>query len=437
MLWNNSIVRIKTLAYDIDFNHPLNMYGTKHYSGSGFFFCNNKRLILTCYHVVKYANNIEVIYNIVYNCKATVKYIFPDDDLAIIEIDTNYNDIIPLEFFDLIDIKKNFVDDVYTIGFPLSSKSIKMSKGIISGYQDSLIQTDATLNPGNSGGPLVLIKDDKYKVIGINVSKDNDKNSEGIGFSVPYYRFKILYDKYLQNFSSIPKINNEIIINKPIIFFDYQKILQDNFYNNEHIKEKIGSRVTFINDNYYIAKYLHVDDILLSINDNDIDNNGYVKLPFSPEKINISDLGLWFVCDDIIIFKILRNNKIIIQKIKLEIIKTNIIEYHVPENKYFVNKNGLILSIITRSHIDKLHDLNLELENIVKILNRFLHQQDLFTVYLADIDINYNNKFNKFPIGNIIIEINGIPFNDYNKFIEITKNDIKMIKTIDNEIFIC
>jgi hypothetical protein len=175
----------------------------------------------------------------------------------------------------------------------------------------------------------------------------------------------------------------------------------------------------------------------LSINDNDIDNNGYVKLPFSPEKINISDLGLWFVCDDIIIFKILRNNKIIIQKIKLEIIKTNIIEYHVPENKYFVNKNGLILSIITRSHIDKLHDLNLELENIVKILNRFLHQQDLFTVYLADIDINYNNKFNKFPIGNIIIEINGIPFNDYNKFIEITKNDIKMIKTIDNEIFIC
>jgi hypothetical protein len=426
MKWNLSIVKIKTRAYEVNFNHPLNMFGTEEYSGSGFFFSNNKRLILTCYHVVKYASNIEVMYNYINNCKAYVKYIFPDDDLAILEIDTDYNDTVPLECYE---IKENIEDDVFTVGYPLKSKTIKISKGIISGYQDSLIQTDATLNSGNSGGPLILMKDNKYKVIGINVSKNGD-GAENTGFSVPYYRFKILYDKYLYDY--VPEVcSNNNIINKPLMFFDYQKLLQDDIKPYD----KVGVRITFINKNYYIAKYLSIDDILLSINGNDVDNNGNVKFDFFTDKINISDLCLWFIEGDNIKLEILRNNKIIIHEFKLEIIKTNIIEYHVPTNKYYINKNGLILSIITRSHIDNLHDLDLNLTNIVKILNRFLYQQDLFTVYLADLDVEYHNDFNKFPIGVIIIEINGKTFNNYEEFSKIIMDDIKMIKTIDNEIY--
>ena len=45
---------------------------------------------------------------------------------------------------------------VVTIGFPYNSENLIITKGIISGYQDSLIQTDSSLNSGNSGGPILI-----------------------------------------------------------------------------------------------------------------------------------------------------------------------------------------------------------------------------------------------------------------------------------------
>jgi serine protease Do len=244
MKWENSIVKIKVKSTEINFRHPLNIFGTESSSGTGFFFCEDKSLILTCYHVIKYAVDIEVIYNYKYNCQAEIKYIFPDDDLAIIKIiDINkVKDNVSLNFIEISD-DKNY--DVYTIGYPLNSKTIKISKGIISGYQDSLIQTDATLNSGNSGGPLILKKDELYFVIGINVSKMVG-DAEKTGFVVPYYRFKILYEK-------ITEYKN-IIINKPVLYFDYQKIIQNELINElyqrqtNYIDKQIGVRITFINN---------------------------------------------------------------------------------------------------------------------------------------------------------------------------------------------
>ena len=47
-----------------------------------------------------------------------------------------------------------------TLGYPLGMNSLKLTVGIISGRQSNLFQTDAPLNPGNSGGPM-LNKDGK------------------------------------------------------------------------------------------------------------------------------------------------------------------------------------------------------------------------------------------------------------------------------------
>ena len=431
MKWENSIVKIKVKSTEIDLKHPLNIFGTETSSGTGFFFCNNKKLILTCYHVVKFAVDIEVIYNYKNNCKAEILYIFPDDDLAIIIIDKDYSDIVPLRF---IEIKYDENYDVFTIGYPLNSKTIKISKGIISGYQESLIQTDATLNSGNSGGPLVLKKKEKYYVIGVNVSKMVNNNAEKTGFVVPFYRFKILNNMIISC--------TKEIINKPVMYFSYQKLIQEELINEiykdyELYKTKqIGVRITFINQTFYISKFLKANDIILKVNDKELDYNGYVKFDFFPEKINIDELGLWFAENDDIIFTVLRDNKEIIISFKLKIIDKNLIDYHnIPSSKkYYINKNGLIISAITESHLDNIFDkLNLPPSKIIKILNRYLFQKDLFTIYLADIDFNYNNIFHKFPIGDIIIEINNKKIENYNDFINI--ETIKSIKTIDNEIY--
>ena len=220
MNWENCVVKINIKAKDIDFNHPLNVFSTSNSSGTGFFI--SKHLILTCFHVIKDAINIDILYKQTNNITGKIKYIFPNDDLAIISIKDTFDDINILDF-KIISTRQ--IGDVYTIGFPLSSTNIKITKGIISGYQGSLIQTDATLNAGNSGGPLVIMDttDNKFKIIGVNVSKLTG-DAEKTGFVVPIYRFVILKEQMVND--------NSVVIHKPLFNFDYQKIIQKELKEN-------------------------------------------------------------------------------------------------------------------------------------------------------------------------------------------------------------
>ena len=437
MNWENSVVKINIKSRNIYYSHPLNTFNITDTSGTGFFISNN--LILTCYHVVKNAINIEILYKNTYFIKGTIKHILPDDDLALIKIDKIYNDIKPLE---LKSIFQKDIDEVYTIGFPLSSTKIKITKGIISGYQDSLIQTDASLNNGNSGGPLVINDKGTYKVIGVNVSRIS--NAEKTGFCVPIYRFMKSYE-LINNFNL-----KQLVINKTIIYFDYQQLIQEEFKKIifDKVKEKIpsiintehvGIRITIINKKYFINKYLKVGDIIIGINSCPVDFKGEIKFDFYPEKIPIDDFGLWFNSGDTITMQIIDGdtNEFKSINIILEIDKINFNEYHMvdPKSIYYIENNGLILSILTKNHIDNMKSLNLNLDQITRIFERYAFQRDLFTVYLSDINYNKIGKFNKYPIGEIILEINDCQFNNIDEFILITNEPVKKIKTIDNKIF--
>jgi len=217
MDWENIVVKLNVKVNEINFNSPLNTRNIISSSGTGFFI--TKKLILTCYHVVKYALNIEVLYKQINQYNAVIKYIYPDDDLAIISLESCIDDAKILDY--KIINNKNKLNEVYTIGFPSGSDNIINTKGIISGFRQSKIQIDATLNPGNSGGPLVLNENGKWYYIGVNVSKLT--NAENTGFCVPIYRFLISIKNIL---------NYNIIINKPSWDLEYQSIKQ------EEIKKK-------------------------------------------------------------------------------------------------------------------------------------------------------------------------------------------------------
>ena len=70
---------------------------------------------------------------------------------------------------------------VLAIGSPLSL-SDSVSRGIVSGFRDGYIQTDAKIYPGNSGGPLII---EEGRVIGINTMKELTHGYEGLGFAIP------------------------------------------------------------------------------------------------------------------------------------------------------------------------------------------------------------------------------------------------------------
>jgi len=430
MNFDNVVVKIEVIKNNIDLNNPLNNTDRYESSGTGFFIF--KQLIVTCYHVVEFEVNIKIIYKNNFKKKATVKFVFSDDDIAILEIVDDLEPIFKnIQLLDFKTIKKPISDKVYTVGFPMDSNNIIKTEGIISGFQESYIQTDAAINPGNSGGPLIIFdkKSNKYKIIGVNVSKL--ENAENTNFVVPSYRFLILLKKIL----SQTCLNKDIVFKKPNLIFDYQELEQKKLIDHFNQGQR-GIMITNINKNYYLSQYIKNGDVLLSINGNTIDYNGYVKLKCYPEKILIDELGLWFTEDDELTFEILSNNKISFIKIKLKIIKKNIMNILPNYPKYFISKNNLIFSIITTEHIDKINKLKLNLIQKITILNRYFRQKDLFTVYLSGLENNiYSNEFNEYPVGDVIIEINDEIFNNYEEFINIMKNNIYKIKTINNEIY--
>lgn len=141
-------------------------------------------MILTSSHVIEHAKNIEVTTQSgkTYNARV-VALLKNKNDLAIIKIETSEN--LPLaKFGNSNDVKVG--QRVLTIGCPFGFKDT-LTTGIISriDYQRNKIQTDAAINPGCSGGPLLNLKGE---IIGINQSiynPDNNRSNIGIGFALP------------------------------------------------------------------------------------------------------------------------------------------------------------------------------------------------------------------------------------------------------------
>jgi S1-C subfamily serine protease len=409
----NSIVQIMVQKTEIDLNHPLNIFKNIQSSGTGFLISKNE--ILTCYHVIDNSLNIKIKLNEIEK-SAQVKYVFPDDDLAVLEFINDFKDYNVLDY-KITTTKEN--SEVLTVGFPYSSKTVIITKGIISGYQDSVIQTDSPLNSGNSGGPIL----DGNKYIGVNQSKMIG-DASNVGFSIPIFRF-LIYWKLNNN--KLQKINL-----KPNLLFKYQKIKQKEYFKID------GVIVTKIHNLSPLKKSgIEIGDIIVSINSSNINNDGYLKFEFFPEKIELCDLHLWFIDGDIINIKYysIKNKNYFSTKTTFKNIITNLPNYYYSlSDPYYYENNGLIISIVTKYHYENFKTLDLTILQKIKIYERIGDYKNLFTIYLSD--INYSKlKFTDYPVGDIILEINDILITDINIFKQVIKNPIKKFKTINNEVY--
>jgi serine protease Do len=170
-------------------------YGDNLVFGSGVIYKSNG-YIVTNAHVVADMETIVVVLSDGKSYKARLKAIDEQSDLASIKIDKGM--LKPVVFGD---IKKVVVGrPVVAIGTPLSfSLRNSASEGIISGINRSadgeyrFIQSDAAINGGNSGGPLV---DLSGRVIGINTVKYVGYGVEGLSFSIPVDTVKYVLDQF-------------------------------------------------------------------------------------------------------------------------------------------------------------------------------------------------------------------------------------------------
>jgi len=166
--------------------------------GSGFII-DSSGIIVTNNHVINEAEDILVRIEDGQEYEAKVIGADPFSDLAILKIKSNEK-FKPVKFGD--SDKARIGDWVIAIGNPLGLSGT-VTAGIISArnrnigmsrYED-FIQTDASINQGNSGGPLFNMDGD---VIGINTAIFGREGNIGIGFSIPSNNAKIVIDQLIK-----------------------------------------------------------------------------------------------------------------------------------------------------------------------------------------------------------------------------------------------
>jgi S1-C subfamily serine protease len=180
-----SVVNITSTTTTLDF-----FYGLVPAEGQGSGFILDKQgHILTNYHVIANARNIEVQTHDKHRYTAQVIGRDKYHDLALLQI--NAPNLVPAVLASSKDLQVG--QQVYAIGNPFGLSGT-MTSGIISAIRsvkgpedapiENAIQTDAAINPGNSGGPLL---NSHGEVIGINsmIAQNGAEQNAGIGFAIP------------------------------------------------------------------------------------------------------------------------------------------------------------------------------------------------------------------------------------------------------------
>jgi hypothetical protein len=149
-------------------------------SGSSFYL-KDKNILVTNFHVIEGFKNVSIEDNQKKRYRADVIIADKSRDLAFLKVRTELN--VPQINYDATGGVKN-LQQVYVLGFPFGMP-YTVTEGIVSAPNQLMdgrnyIQTDAAVNPGNSGGPVV---DATGKLVGITTAKFTE--ADNMGFAIP------------------------------------------------------------------------------------------------------------------------------------------------------------------------------------------------------------------------------------------------------------
>ena len=224
--------------------------------------------VVTNAHVVQGAGSISVLLSDERSFPATLVGADTISDLAVLHIEAE--DLIPAEFGDSSVLRVG--DSVVAIGDPLGMELRgTMTNGIVSainrdvttgGRTLTLIQTNAALNSGNSGGPLINCFG---QVIGINTMKMGDFASssgvEGLGFAIPSTTVKEIADQLIEQGYVSGRPTLGLTGETVSAFYQFYYHLPNGMYISEIDPQSDAAR-----------KGLEAGDILISVDDTRISN---------------------------------------------------------------------------------------------------------------------------------------------------------------------
>ena len=183
-----SIVRVRGLAPDKPGGED-----TEKSVGTGVVIVD-KGIILTNLHVVLGAKRVQVVFADGLESEATITGVRPEHDLAVLQAQTIPDDLFAATMRSTADLALG--DQVVAVGFPFGIGP-SVTAGVVSGLRrefrspegkrvlTNLIQFDAAVNPGNSGGPLVTMDGEVVGIVTGILNPTDQRFFVGIGFAVP------------------------------------------------------------------------------------------------------------------------------------------------------------------------------------------------------------------------------------------------------------
>lgn len=241
---------------------------------------SNIGYIVTNYHVIENSKNITIKLHNGKSYEATVKGSSEEDDIAVLEIKSE-EDLNTATYGTSKNLKIGSTTIV--IGNPLGELGGTVSTGIISaldreinveGNPMTLLQTDASVNPGNSGGGMFNANGE---LVGIINAKSGGTDVEGIGFAIPIDIAKPIIEDIIIN----GKVTNTTItlgVSLVNVENDYQKMQLQVNDNGVYI-------VQIEKDSIAEKSNLKLGDRILKINEKEITNSADVKRVMKNSKI--------------------------------------------------------------------------------------------------------------------------------------------------------
>ncbi|WP_320040538.1 serine protease [uncultured Desulfobacter sp.] len=267
----DTVVKIYVVYSEHNYHEPWQMKGISSRHGSGVIIHGNR--ILTNAHVVCDNTFLQVRKSgQAKRYTAIVDMIDHKSDLALLKVNDPdfFKGIVPIGFGHFSRIK----DEVYAYGFPEGGDKLSITKGVVSRVEHKkykhagsyliACQLDASLNHGNSGGP--IFKDGK--IVGIAFQNHAEPQAENIGYMIPIpvirHFLKDIADNHLDGIPefgiSMQKLENQ----------DMRA-----FYQMTDIQT--GVLINAIYPDSPAIGYLEVNDVLLKINDLNIENDGTIE----------------------------------------------------------------------------------------------------------------------------------------------------------------
>ena len=225
--------------------------------------------VITNFHVVDNAHQIYVLLGEDDRYEAVLVGGDETTDIAVLKVEAT--DLVPAEFGDSSILRVG--DMVVAIGDPLGTELRgTMTDGIVSainrdlnlsGRKMTLIQTNAALNSGNSGGPLINCYG---QVIGINTMKMSNYSStsstvEGLGFAIPIAGAKPIIDELIEQ---------GYVSGRPAIGVRGQNLDLRAFYFYHMPRGVVITDI--LEDSDAAQKGLEVDDIIVAFNDTNVNS---------------------------------------------------------------------------------------------------------------------------------------------------------------------